>query len=121
MHQNLLLTNISRIAVANSGDGSVSLATLGPGRLRAIRPHNGASSRQMRRTCMDLAWHSLAALDLKAAQPGGRPHLLCILGRRYSPHAAVGPDIVVAVAPGGNLCTGLLQALDPALIEALVA
>lgn len=47
--------------------------------------------------------------------------LLGIPGRRYPANAAVRPNLVVVPTPCGNLGACLAQALEPVLIEALVA
>ena len=41
--------------------------------------------------------------------------------RRHTPATAVRPDLVVIGSPCGNALAGLLQRLEPALIQALVA
>jgi hypothetical protein len=42
------------------------------------------------------------------------------LGRRDAAHAAVRPDLVVVLPPDGGGAPGLLQGLEPLLVEVLV-
>ena len=41
--------------------------------------------------------------------------------RWHAPQAAVRPDFVVVRAPDGHGCSGLMQGLEPALVEVLIA
>ena len=50
----------------------------------------------------------------RAGDPAREP------GRRYPAHAAVGPDLVVVLPPGGRCAPGLMQGLEPLLVQALV-
>ncbi|MDT4843859.1 hypothetical protein FQZ97_777970 [compost metagenome] len=41
--------------------------------------------------------------------------------RWHAPQAAVRPDFVVVRAPDGHGCSGLMQGLEPALVEVFIA